>query len=106
MGFSEDTVHLAWAWAGRQCQCKRDGHGHPDRCDRDIVWRRRGAVGSGGWDVLPRFPFDSGGTDDPENCEILCWACHQQARSRPGRQRDPLRSESARCEVRPPDATA
>jgi hypothetical protein len=77
MQFSEDTVRLAWAWAARRCTCKRDGHGHPDRCERDIVWRRRGVRGSGGWDARHRVPPAEGGKDEPENCEILCWACYQ-----------------------------
>jgi 5-methylcytosine-specific restriction endonuclease McrA len=76
MSFSEETVRLAWAWAARRCTCKRDGHGHLDRCERDIVWRRRGVRGSGGWDTRHRVTAAEGGKDEPENCEILCWACH------------------------------
>jgi hypothetical protein len=85
MPFSEETVRLAWAWAARRCACKRDGHGHPDRCERDVVWRRRGVRGSGGWEAHQRLSPAQGGKDEPENCEILCWVCYQSlgAQARP-----------------------
>jgi hypothetical protein len=75
-GFSEDTVRAAWAWAGRCCECEREGHGHTDACRGQLTWSCRGTNRAGGWEARRRQPAMPGGAE-AENCEIVCWLCYQ-----------------------------
>jgi hypothetical protein len=71
VAFSEETLREAWRLARGRCECQRDGHGHGERCDRQLVWGRLGFIGEGGWQA-----HSWNGEDDPANCEILCMACY------------------------------
>ncbi len=81
MAFSEETLRRAWAWAGGRCECKQESHDHTERCGRELIWERRGARGSGGWEARLRVPPLFGATA-LENCEIVCWPCYQAAELR------------------------
>jgi len=54
MAFSLEVMTEAWKRASGRCQCKKDGHGHGERCNRLLVWTLRGAVGGSGWDACRR----------------------------------------------------
>ncbi len=73
MDFSEDTVKQAWNRAGGRCECKRKTHGHLDRCNKKLIWSKRGREDSGVWEAhhINRY-----GPDTLSDCEILCWNCH------------------------------
>ena len=77
MGFSLNTVTLAWQRAGERCECSRPGHAwHQEgaRCNRSLSLRdRRREENPGAWAVEPKVPA---GGDDLENCEVVCWQCH------------------------------
>ncbi len=73
---SEEVLRQAWAWAEGRCECKRDGHGHADRCGAELAWERQGGSGVGSWEVRLRQPPVFGGTE-PENCEIVCRLCSE-----------------------------
>jgi hypothetical protein len=77
MPFSKQTLREAWRMVRRHCECQRDGHGHHGRCEEPLKWEYRGLIGPGGWEARPWTPFEEGGADDPENCEIVCWRCLQ-----------------------------
>ncbi len=72
----EGILRRAWAWAEERCECKRDGHGHADRCGAELVWERRSGRGVGSWEVRLRQPPVFGGTE-AENCEIVCRLCYE-----------------------------
>jgi hypothetical protein len=74
MAFSEETLREAWRLAHGRCECQREGHGHGERCNRPLVWARRGYMGEGGWQARA---WDR--DDDPENCEVLCVECYAAA---------------------------
>lgn len=76
MPFDEDLLRQAWAWAGGRCECKQGGHGHEDRCGRELHWDRRGRRGAGGWEARLREPpvFGARGA---ENVEVVCGPCYQ-----------------------------
>ena len=74
--FSLETLKQAWASTGGRCACKRERHGHQNRCDQVLSWGRRGSPHPMGWEPRHRVPPERGGADTAENCEILCWACY------------------------------
>lgn len=74
------ALQLAWAWAGGRCECKHEGHGHPDRCDRALIWEQRDRRSAASWTVRLRTAT-AGST--PENSEIVCWRCSRSASQEP-----------------------
>ncbi len=74
MAFAESVVKQAWERAGGQCECRRRTHSHfyiP--CGKQLRWEVRGKASQGGWES---HQTRIGGGDTLENCEILCWQCH------------------------------
>ena len=74
MAFTESIVKQAWERAGGQCECRRRTHSHfyiP--CGKQLRWEVRGKASQGGWES---HQTRIGGGDTLENCEILCWQCH------------------------------
>ena len=74
MAFTESVVKQAWERAGGQCECRRRTHSHfyiP--CGKQLRWEIRGKSNQGGWES---HQTRIGGGDTLENCEILCWQCH------------------------------
>jgi len=79
MPFSEDTIIHAWIRCGSRCECRRDTHDHTsERCPRKLNIASRGRAGDGAWQA---HHVDTANGDGLDNCEILCWSCHKQARS-------------------------
>jgi hypothetical protein len=75
--FSSKTKHRAFSRSGGHCECTRQKHGHPGRCDTEVT------INSATY-----HPFSVVGSDDLLNCEVLCPAClemvdaHQLATTR------------------------
>jgi len=50
MAVSLEVMTEAWKRASGRCQCKKNGHGHGERCNRLLVWTLRGGESSvGAW---------------------------------------------------------
>jgi 5-methylcytosine-specific restriction endonuclease McrA len=69
VAFPQEVKDKAFARSGGQCECVRQGHGHPRRCPKVLTrataqFHHRHAEALGGSDAL-------------SNCEVLCLACHQ-----------------------------
>jgi len=78
MAIPETMLRHAWAWAGGECECKHEGHGHVDRCGSVLKWEKRGKLVPGGWQVTLQTPVEQGGTERAENCVILCLRCYRK----------------------------
>jgi hypothetical protein len=76
--FPDSVVKQAWDRSGGKCECKRTGHGHYGRCNKPLVWSKRGKEESGGWEA---HHIDSNGPPTLSNCEILCIECHKKTGS-------------------------
>ncbi len=77
MAFPEDVVKDAWELVEGKCECTRTSHQHPDlRCNKQLMWEKKGQVGWGGWDACPIDGNGSNGT--LSNCEILCFDCRSR----------------------------
>jgi hypothetical protein len=75
MAFSHEILLLAWTRSKGRCECRREGHGHGERCRQSLVWSLRGSDSTaGGWQIRRRTTW---GTDVLANCEILCSACQR-----------------------------
>jgi hypothetical protein len=75
MAFPEEVVKQAWERSGGQCECQRRTHKHfyiP--CGKSLAWKKRGQVGTEGWEAHHVTSF---GGDTLSNCEILCWECNE-----------------------------
>jgi hypothetical protein len=72
----EGMVREAWLRAEALCECRKEAHGHPGRCNQFLIWTERGGTGRGAWEARQR--------DDPRlpRCEILCAACYTKATGR------------------------
>jgi hypothetical protein len=72
----EEMVREAWLRAEALCECRKESHGHPGRCNQFLIWAERGETGRGAWEARQR--------DDPRQprCEILCAACYAKATGR------------------------
>ena len=78
MPFSEDTIIQAWMRCGSRCECRQGSHDHAsERCPRKLDIASRGRSGDGAWEA---HYVDNTRGDGLDNCEILCWSCHRQAR--------------------------
>ena len=70
---TEAQVRDAWLRAEACCECVKEAHGHPGRCDQFLIWAERGGTGKGAWEARrlqdPRRP----------PCIILCAACYAKA---------------------------
>ena len=67
---TEAQVRDAWLRAEACCECIKETHGHPGRCDQFLIWAERGGTGKGAWEARrlqdPRRPL----------CDILCAVCY------------------------------
>jgi len=74
MAFSEEVVKDAWELVEGKCECTRTAHQHPEgRCNKHLLWEKRGQVGWGTWEACP---IDGHGEHSTlSNCEILCFDC-------------------------------
>jgi hypothetical protein len=72
----EGMVRDAWLRAEALCECRKDAHGHPGRCNQFLVWAEHGGTSRGAWEARRR--------DDPRlpACEVLCAACYTKATGR------------------------
>jgi hypothetical protein len=75
--FSFDALLSAWRRAGGRCECTRLTHTHVGPCGAPLMWGSRGREGTGAWEATDRTRLESGGSDAPSNCEILCWECYR-----------------------------
>jgi len=82
MAFSETMLRHAWAWAGGECECKHDGHGHSERCTAVLKWEKRGKLVPGGWECVLQTPLEQGGAERAENFLIVCLRCHRKMRKK------------------------
>ncbi len=78
MTFPDSVVQQAWDRAGGRCECRRTGHGHTGRCNRELRWNSRGKETAYGWEA---HHVTAGGPDTLSNCEILCQDCHKKTRT-------------------------
>ena len=73
---TEAMVREAWLRAEAVCECRKEAHGHPGRCNQFLIWAERGETGRGAWEARqlsdPRRP----------RWEILCAACYAKATGR------------------------
>jgi hypothetical protein len=76
MALENSVVDQAWARSGGRCECTCSGHGHSDRCGRELLRDRRGAEPSYWWEAHKKA---AGGKDTLSNYEILCHKCFKQA---------------------------
>ena len=79
MAFPDSIVDQAWARSGGRCECNRKGHGHSERCGRELLRDRRGAEPSYWWEACKKA---ANGDDTLSNCEILCQDCYKQTRTK------------------------
>jgi len=64
--FSDETVENAWKRSGGYCE----------KCGEKLVKANRGRKGEGCWEAHHK---DGDRTNcKPENCQILCWPCHEK----------------------------
>lgn len=63
--FSDETVEGAWKRSGGYCE----------ECDKKLVKGNRGRKGQGCWEA--HHKDGNSKNDKPENCQILCWPCHE-----------------------------
>lgn len=69
MPFSDDVVRAAWQRAKGKCE----------KCNKELVWSNRGREsGVGAWEAHHITPVERRGSDDLQNCKILCWPCHEK----------------------------
>ncbi len=74
MAFQDDVVKKAWQRSNGQCECMRRSHSHfYTPCRKQLTWENRGKPGRGGWEAHHKATT---GGDIIDNCEILCWECH------------------------------
>ena len=73
---TEVMIREAWLRAEAMCECRKDAHGHPGRCNQFLIWAERAETGLGGWEARE--------LRDPRRlpCEILCAACYAKAAGR------------------------
>lgn len=79
MKFSEEVANQAWERAGGKCECTNPKHGHPGRCEKELVWKNRcQEMGWGCWEIQHngRTPEKK----DPKDCLVLCWKCYQKTK--------------------------
>jgi hypothetical protein len=74
MSFSDSVKAAALKRSGGRCECARRDHpDHPARRCATLV------SDENAW-YFHRTAESSGGNDSLFNCEVLCIACHEQAR--------------------------
>jgi len=67
---TEAQIREAWLRAEACCECAKEAHGHPGRCDQFLIWAERGGTGRGAWEIRA--------LQDPRRppCVILCAVCY------------------------------
>jgi hypothetical protein len=68
MSFSESVKDAAFKKSGGQCECGRKTHGHTGRC-ANRVGRHTAEYFA---QILPA----DGGSDELDNCLVLCKSCY------------------------------
>jgi len=64
--FSDETVELAWERSEKCCE----------KCGKELVEGNRGRKGQGCWEAHHKDGNPK--NDKLENCQILCWPCHEK----------------------------
>ena len=64
--FSDETVEGAWKRCGGRCE----------KCGVKLIKSNRGREGEGCWEA--HHKDGNSENDKPENCQILCWPCHEK----------------------------
>ena len=64
--FSEETVERAWKRSGGYCE----------KCKEKLVKGNQGREGKGCWEAHHKDGNPK--NNKPENCQILCWPCHEK----------------------------
>jgi len=70
------AVREAWLRSEACCECEKESHGHPGRCNQFMIWADRGGTGKGAWEARVQ--------QDPRRppCAIFCAACYAKAMGR------------------------
>ncbi len=90
--YSDETVENAWLRARACCECERHSHHHGERCGALLLWQHRGEPQrEGAWEAHRTGDLKLGGWEAVNCCEILCWRCYEQVRSRPAAARPAAR---------------
>ena len=78
--FHDDTVENAWIRSRARCECTCSTHGHRQPCGCALDWDCRGSSNwRGGWEAYRKGGPTLLGWKAVNQCEILCWACYEQA---------------------------
>jgi len=64
--FSNETVEKAW----------RRSLGYCEKCGKKLIKGNRGRDGEDYWEAHHKDGNPK--NDKPENCQILCWPCHEK----------------------------
>jgi len=83
MAFSHATSRIAFVRAEGQCECVgRRLCNHTGRClaTFDSTWRASEDPAAYGWMPHQRYETPPGRLHSANDCEILCLACHANAR--------------------------
>jgi hypothetical protein len=76
---NDEAVENAWMRSGARCECQHDFHGHGGRCQRQLLWKRRGQESrQGAWEARQASPRTAVVLEATQGCEILCWECYSQ----------------------------
>jgi len=81
MGFSQDTVEVAWERAEGKCECGIGFHQHLGGCCNETLdWDKRGIPEDmrerGHWEAYHLDEHPTNNTVD--NCAIFCWRCYER----------------------------
>jgi hypothetical protein len=77
MTFPDDVVKDAWELVEGKCECTRAEHQHAEgRCNKHLLWEKRGDVGWGAWEANPIDGIEAHNT--LSNCEIVCFNCQSR----------------------------
>ncbi|MBU2036819.1 HNH endonuclease [Patescibacteria group bacterium] len=75
MAFSQETINQAWRKADGRCECSLNKCRHLSKCSKEldpqnkIEWKK--------WHAHHKVSPDAGGSDNLDNCQILCVECHE-----------------------------
>jgi len=64
--FSDETVEKAWKRSGGKCE----------KCGKKLKWENRGRDNDDCWEA--HHKDGDAKNNKPENCQILCWSCHEE----------------------------
>ena len=81
--FPDSVVEAAWKRSGSRCECTYDHSWHKGRrCSQTLKKEHRGDDSKEtGWEAHHKVSQDDGGSDELENCLIICIRCHNEIHS-------------------------